>query len=167
MMAERFDFNRYGERLSDAALKVPLNEMFLDSLGMPRWNTFTENADTSGFDINNVESNGDYIQKIVLPIGKRIIRFGLPNGAFTTDEGTDYSLLALPYTEKSMPYHEYIVEGKCEVECVVDKGRVAPGFGSRGGAIRYRHYHTMKESITLGILKEDMEWLRRIKEIVS
>lgn len=136
-MADRYDYNRYGERLSITTLKRPIDWAFMNAQGLPLWNDFLENADDLGF----------------------------AHGAFTTDEGTDYGSLALPYTEESMPYHEYVVEGKCEVECVVDRGRVAAGFGSKGGAVQYRHYHTMKESIALGILKEDFGWLKKIQEI--
>ena len=118
-------------------MKRPIDWAFMNAQGLPLWNDFLENADDLGF----------------------------AHGAFTTDEGTDYGSLALPYTEESMPYHEYVVEGKCEVECVVDRGRVAAGFGSKGGAVQYRHYHTMKESIALGILKEDFGWLKKIQEI--
>ena len=146
-------------------MKRPIDWAFMNAQGLPLWNDFLENADDLGFALDNIESNGRYIQKVVLPIGKKVIRFGFAHGAFTTDEGTDYGSLALPYTEESMPYHEYVVEGKCEVECVVDRGRVAAGFGSKGGAVQYRHYHTMKESIALGILKEDFGWLKKIQEI--
>jgi len=68
----------------------------------------------------------------------------------TTDEGTGtpYSELSLPYIEDSVPYHEYIVVGRCEVECLVDKGTVAPGFGSEGGAVQDDLRHVNAWGIT-------------------
>ena len=36
-----------------------------------------------------------------------------------------------------------------EVECYVDKGKAAPGFGHKGGVIQYRHYFTIHESTCL------------------
>ena len=47
------------------------------------------------------------------------------------------------------------VEAECEVNCIVDKGIVAPGFGSIGGAAQYRHYRTIRESLEIGILEKD------------
>ena len=159
-MNRRKDYNRFGEQITSKNLKIPLREEYINSQGTPKWDQFIQNGDRAGFDIHNIESNGSYIQKVILPKGKKVIRFGFSGGVFTTDEGTEYSSLSLPYTESSMPYHEYIVVGKCEVECLVDRGRVAPGFGSLGGAVQYRHYNTMKESLSLGILMEDTEWLK-------
>ena len=80
-------------------------------------------------------------------------------------KGEEYNLLSLPYIKDSMPYHEYVVIGECEVECYVDRGVTAPGFGSRGGAVQYRHYFSIHDSLLHGILKEDFEWLQKAKTI--
>jgi len=91
----------------------------------------------------------------------KVIRYGFDSGKYTTEKGTLYEMLSLPYRKESLPYHEYIVVGICEVVCLVDKGIVAPGFGSQGGGIQYRHYFSIHESIRKGILKEDFTWLNK------
>ena len=94
-----------------------------------------------------------------------MIRYGIDAGSFTTDEGEPYEMLSLPYLKESMPYHEYNVLNECAVLCYVDKGVTAPGFNSKGGAVQYRHYYSLKDSIKLGILEEDLGWLETKKKI--
>ena len=119
-----------------------------------------QHGDKDGFDIRIVYSNGKYTETIILPPGKRLLRYGFPGGSFTADIGTDYDLLSLPYIRETMPYHEYVVKKECRVECIVTKGIVAPGFNSLGGAVQYKHQLTISDSIEYGILEEDYTWIR-------
>lgn len=153
------DYNCYCKLLLKEDQYQPSNKRFFDSGNRPRWKEFIKYGDESGFDIRYKAPNGYHIERVILPVGKKIIRYGNASGSFTTDEGTDYSLLSLPYIKESLPYHEYIVLEECEVQCLVDKGKVAPGFNSPGGAVQYRHYYTMHDSIRQGIIKEDFKWL--------
>ncbi len=155
-------YNRDGKLLNEDDMFCPLKDEYFNAHRKPRWKEFIQFGDDFGFDVRYKDSNGRYIEKIVLPIGKKVVRYGNDIGSFTTDENTDYTLLSLPYTEQSLPYHEYIVTGECEVLCYVDKGIVAPGFDSEGGAIQYRHYMTIYDSMVRGILKEDYTWLKQM-----
>ena len=157
----REQYNCYGEALSDENWFLPLDEQYFDDEGFPLWNKWIQHGDKSGFDTRHTTPGGKHIERVVLPKGKRIIRFGLDGGSFTTDYGEKYENLSLPYKVDTVPYHEYIVTGECEVECLVDKGIVAPGFSSRGGAVQYRHYVTVHEALRQGILKEDYAWLQK------
>ena len=156
----RKSYNRDGKLLNENDMYCPIKGEYFNENRRPRWKEFVQFGDDFGFDTRYRNKNGQYIEKVVLPIGKKVIRYGNDIGSFTTDENTDYALLSLPYTEQSLPYHEYIVIGECEVLCYVDKGIVAPGFDSKGGAIQYRHYMTIFDSIERGILKEDYTWLK-------
>ena len=69
-------------------------------------------------------------------------------------------MLSLPYDEDSVPYHEYVVMKDCEIECIVDKGTVAPGFKSVGGGVQYKHYYRINESLERGLLQEDFSWIK-------
>lgn len=126
-----------------------------DSLGNPEvdWSLLSKEADEHGFDKTNLESNGKYFIEIVLPAGTIIIRYGTESGYFTAPEGTDYDKLALPYVKETVPYYEYVVSKKISVTCVVDKGKVAPGFDSEGGAIQYYHHQSILRSVRAGILE--------------
>ena len=153
-------YNRRGELILEETAFQPADQKYMNDKGKPDWKTWIQYGDEGGFDVRNREANGKHIIRVVLPKGKKIIRYGLAFGSFTTDYGTPYADLSLPYTEDSIPYHEYVVIGKCEVECLVDRGRVAPGFGSKGGAIQYRHYMSIQESLLQEILEEDFSWLK-------
>ena len=153
-------YNYLGEPLSKETWLLPKDENFFDESGRPKWEEFIQYGDEHGFDIRFSSGNGKHIKKIVLPIGKRIVRYGLSGGSFSTDHGAEYELLSLPYRKETVPYHEYLVTGRCEVQCVADMGLVAPGFGSIGGAIQYRHYFTIHDSLLEGILEEDLTWLQ-------
>lgn len=65
-----------------------------------------------------MNENGLYLQKIPLPEGHILCRYGHEGGRFTTDTGTPYSMLGLPYKPETLEYHEYIVINKLEV-CII------------------------------------------------
>lgn len=121
---------------------------------IPDWSLLSEEADKHGFDKTNQESNGKHIIEIELPPGTIIIRYGNESGKYTAPQGTDYENLSMPYKKETVPYYEYKVVAKSlHVTCVVQKGKVAPGFDSKGGAIQYYHNTTIYESIKKGILE--------------
>lgn len=110
--------------------------------GMPQinWPEPDDDRDSNGFDKHNVEENGQYIIKTKLPQGTVIIRYGREAGSFSAPEGTKYEELSLPYKKETVEYNRYrVISNDLEVECIVDKGRVAPAFGSKGGGIQYKH----------------------------
>lgn len=112
------------------------------------WKNLSEYADEDGFDTRNVEDNGYYKIFINLTAGTKIIRYGNETGTFTAPEGTPYESLALPYIKESVEYNEYVViADNLTVECKVQKGKVAPGFESKGGGIQYKHPVTIRESL--------------------
>ena len=154
-------YNCEGIELSPGELYTPLCRKFFDSNGSPKWSKWLKYSDENGFDVRYRNNNGVYIQKIFLPKGKRIVRYGREGGSFTTEKGEPFEKLSLPYEKFSMPYHEYIVSGEAIVDCIVDKGIAAPGFASGGGGIQYRHYISIRESLRQGILKEDFSWLKK------
>lgn len=118
------------------------------------WKYLSEYADDDGFDIRNKEDNGNYKIFVSLPQGTKIIRYGNEEGSYTAPIGTPYENLALPYVKGTIEYNEYkVIADKLTVECKVCKGRVAPGFGSEGGAIQYKHPITIRASIRQRILE--------------
>ncbi len=118
----------------------------------------------SGFDVRHVEENGKYKMPYELPIGTKILRYGNTRGFFTAPIGTPYEKLSLPYVKESVEYHEYeVVADGIVVTCVnVEKGIVAPGFGSLGGAVQYRHMERIGESLERHALRELHKWGRWI-----
>lgn len=118
------------------------------------WKYLSKHADEDGFDIRNIESNGKYMIKFILPYGSIIIRYGSEIGHFSAPKGTAYEELSLPYIPESLEYNEYkVVADNVRIICIVDKGRVAPGFGSQGGAVQYLHPITIRESVKKGMLE--------------
>lgn len=127
-----------------------------DRYGQPKvnWGYLSKYADDDGFDTRNVESNGQYRMEVVLPYGTIIIRYGNEMGHYTAPKGAKYEELALPYIRESVEYNEYkVISDNVHIICIVDKGKVAPGFSSYGGAIQYLHPITIRESIKKGILE--------------
>lgn len=127
----------------------------IDGAGDPEvnWSYLSKEADEHGFDKSNLESNGKYIIEIELPPGTVIIRYGKESGKYTAPDGTDYEKLALPYVKETVPYYKYKVStNSLRVTCIVIQGRVAPGFGSPGGAVQYCHRLTILQSVRAGIL---------------
>ena len=93
-------------------------------------------------------SDGKYKMRIRLPRGTEIIRYGGEMGYYSTPAETQYEELSLPYIKETVEYHRYRVNAKYLVlTCVVEKGRVAPGFGSPGGAVQYLHPISILESV--------------------
>ena len=127
-----------------------------DKYGQPivDWSFLSKYADEDGFDIRNIESNGNYKIEIVLPYGTEIIRFGNEMAHFTARKGTHYEDLALPYIKETVEYNEYrVIAQDLHIVCIVQKGKVAPGFDSVGGAIQYLHPTTIREAIKKGLLE--------------
>ena len=132
-----------------------LGDFYSNGEPMVNWNLLSKYADNNGFDKRNIEKNGKYKIKMKLPYGTIIIRYGNPTGRFSAPKGTKYEDLALPYVRETMEYNEYrVIADKISVVCIVEKGLVAPGFGSKGGAIQYLHPISMKESIRTKLLEK-------------
>ncbi len=104
----------------------------------------TEFSDDNGFDIRNVEENGHYKVRYILPKGSVIIRYGHEYGRYTAPEHTPFEELSLPYTIESLEYHEYkVLSEGLPVQCIVEKGRVAPMFHQPGGGVQYLHSNSI------------------------
>ncbi len=130
---------------------------YYDESGNEHVNWMPENADvdSDGFDKNNREFNNEYAVDIVLPYGKLICRYGNIRGRFTTDIGTDYDTLSLPYVKETVEYHVYkVISDGFKVKCCVLRGRVAPMFLSKGGAVQYKHHESIAKEIEYGKLEE-------------
>lgn len=157
----RKHYNYLGKQITRNKEYVPVDEKYFDESGKPRYDKWIQHGDQYGFDKRYRDENGRYVSRIILPKGKKIVRYGDNNGSYSTDYGIDYYSLSLPYKKESMPYHEYYVVKDCEVDCIVDKGVAAPGFSSKGGGIQYRHYVSIHDSIMDGVLKEDFKWISK------
>ena len=127
-----------------------------DKYGQPavNWAYLPVYADEDGFDTRVTHQNGFYKIRVRLPYGVILIRYGNEMGHFTAPYGTKYEGLALPYKKETIEYNEYrVIANDVEVVCLVDKGIVAPGFDSPGGAVQYFHPITIRESIKRGLLE--------------
>lgn len=143
-------YNYLGMSLGSNSKTIKENS-YLDEFGNVKWDEYVKTNDPRGF------ADGD-IQNVVLRKGKVIVRYGSPNGTFTTDKGTEYSTLSLPYVKESIEYHEYVVVE----DCVVEKGVVAEGFDSKGGGIQYHHLESIRSLLKKGVLKEELLWLKNL-----
>ena len=106
------------------------------------WEGFrTEYADQHGFDIREINENGEYWEDISLPRGTVIIRYGPESGKYTAPLGASYDELALPYKRSTVEFHKYIVKSLTFTvrAAKVLKGIVAPMFDSNGGAVQFYH----------------------------
>ncbi|MBR1497799.1 MAG: TNT domain-containing protein [Oscillospiraceae bacterium] len=112
-----------------------------------KWEEYRqEYADSDGFDLRNMEENGNYCMEVELPKGTVLIRYGSEMGRFTAPKHTPYDALGLPYVRETVEYHEYeVVADSIKVFCRVKRGRVAPMFDSDGGGIQYLHPQTILE----------------------
>lgn len=124
-----------------------------DNHGKPlvNWNhPSITNADEYGFDIRNMEENGEYIDKeYVLPKGTMLCRYGLEGGMFTTYRGSSFESLGLPWKVETIPYYEYEVTADAiHVRLIVVKGKVAPAFYG-GGGVQFLHYHTIRQEVEI------------------
>ncbi len=129
----------------------------LDKYGSPEvdWEGCSSKfADKHGFDTRNVESNGKYIIQYILPKDSIIIRFGSEMGRYTAPAKTQFSEVALPYTIESLEYHEYrVIADILPVQCVVQKGKVAPMFNQPGGGIQYLHGQSIRALVRDSLLE--------------
>lgn len=157
-------YNFLGQIILTEEQYAPRKKEYFDDAGNPKWNEHLNNSDEDGFDISKEIERGKYKIMITLPANKKVIRYGVPQGSYTTDEETDFERLSLPYKKESLEYHEYIVTQEIDVECIVIKGFVAPGFDYIGGAIQYKHTEQISRLIRKGILIEDFVWLSRMKK---
>lgn len=132
-------------RLKNA--KYGTGEYYNDIYPVVRWEEFRqEYADEDGFDLRNIEENGDYIMEVELPKGTLLIRYGSERGRFTAPRNTQYDTLGLPYIKETIEFHEYVViADSVKVLCKVTRGIVAPMFDSNGGAVQYLHPSSMLE----------------------
>ena len=107
-----------------------------------------KDADKDGFDLNHREEGNKYKIEVRLPFGTKLLRYGTEGGRFTAPLGTPYERLSLPYEKETVEYHEYVVIADgIDVICIVEKGIVAQGFDSIGGAVQYVHHGTIEEAI--------------------
>ena len=109
-----------------------------------KWKRKCEFTDDDGFDLRNIEENGERKEREILSPGTMICRYGHWGGRFTTLKGTPYECLALPYLKETIEYHEYIVLEETEVECLVIRGIAAPLFGSIGGGVQFKHFQSIR-----------------------
>ncbi len=119
------------------------------------WEPEDSITDSDGFDKRNIESNGLYTQNMLLPYGKIICRYGNIRGRITTDLDSVYEELGLPYVKGTVEYHVYkVVADGLLVKCIVTKGRVAPMFNSKGGAVQYKHFQSIFKELEYNKLEE-------------
>lgn len=120
----------------------------------------SKDIDDDGFDLRNVEENGEPIIDYELKKGTIISRFGPEGGRFSAPVGTPYEERGLPYDKRTCEYHEYIVIADgVTVSLVVKKGVTAPAFDSKGGGVQYKHHVSISDEIRSGKLKEVTTWL--------
>lgn len=123
------------------------------------WLTENENVDGHGFAKKIDMGNGKHTIRMNLPIGKQICRYGPPTGHCTTDIGTPYEELSLPYLIDTIQYHEYeVIANDVYVYCEVDCGRVYPAFDMIGYGIQYYHINNIMLDLSRGALKEVFSW---------
>ncbi len=157
-------YNYLGEELGDGKPQF-ISENFSKTTPegkiVPNWKCNDgKTVDKDGFDRTNIESNGEYIEDVVLPKGTMLCRYGNENGNSTTLVNTPYEKLGLPYKKETVEYHEYkVMADGVTVKCIVTKGRVAPMFNSKGGAIQFLHKQSILAEVNSGKLKEVIAWL--------
>jgi hypothetical protein len=160
-------YNFWGEDITEHRLEIINNEFgYVDENNIPHinWRIEDDLCDGDGFDktYRPIDNSDDYlVRDYIIPKGTIIGRYGTPFGRFTTIKGTDYGRLGLPYKMNTIEYHEYQVTEDLLVECVVDKGIVAPQFSSEGGAIQFKHRQMITLECEDGCLKEVCLWKHR------
>ena len=119
-----------------------------DGKEVVHWKKPDDLVDEDGFDKTYNDGFGNYKKVITLPYGKVICRYGNWMGRLTTDIDSDYEQLGLPYIKETVEYHVYrVIADGLKVKCSVNKGIVAPMFNSRGGAIQYKHFQSIKQEL--------------------
>jgi hypothetical protein len=152
-------YNYNGEDISEVKIQLSHPEYgYIDKNGnlCICWHEEDDVVDRYGFDKRNVEKNGEYVDKVELPVGTELIRYGGVRGRFTAPKGTKYNELSLPYDPETIEYHEYIVvaDGVKVNCCKVIQGRIAPMFDSKGGGIQYLHLQSIRDEVISGKIKE-------------
>jgi hypothetical protein len=157
-------YNVLGEDITEHMLEVIDDEFgYIDEDNIPHinWRAEDDSCDKDGFDktYRPISNSDEYlVRDYILPKGTIICRYGNPFGRFTTVRGTNYNKLGLPYKMNTIEYHEYQVTEDLSVDCVVDKGHVAPQFNSMGGAIQFKHRQLITLECEDGCLKEVYLW---------
>jgi hypothetical protein len=157
-------YNVLGEDITEHMLEVIDDEFgYIDENNIPHinWRAEDDSCDKDGFDktYRPISNSDEYLVcDYILPKGTIICRYGNPFGRFTTVRGTNYNKLGLPYKMNTIEYHEYQVTEDLSVDCVVDKGHVAPQFNSMGGAIQFKHRQMITLECEDGCLKEVDLW---------
>ncbi len=141
------------KRMTDAELTA--KHTFLNKKGNFDW------PEDDGFDSRYGIAGVGYKVPIELPAGKWFARYGNNGGKLMADRGVPYELLGLPYKKELKEYHEYILEQTITIE---EYGYIAAVFDSPGGVPQYRVKDGVQHLIDLGILREDEEWLRKIRK---
>lgn len=118
------------------------------------WSCLSPCADKDGFDTRKFINKNSYKIEMILPKGTIILRYGSEMGRFTAPDGTDYEKLALPYKKESIEFYRYrVLQESVKVTCIVDKGIVAPGFNSPGGAVQYLHKKTIYDLLNNHVIE--------------
>ncbi len=153
-------YNYKGELLTPETTDILLPRIPKQGNGQPIYDDLLEYNDSHGFDVRYE------IKTVTLNPGKVVVRYGSEFGSYTTDKGTPYEALSLPYRKESREYHEYVVKTTTTVKCVVLKGIVAPGKNKSmiGGGVQYMHPMPIKKLCDNEIIEEDFSWLHHIKK---
>lgn len=116
-----------------------IKDKYADENQNPKYKAFrSKKADSHGFDKSNTEENDKYYIKHILHKGDIIVRYGPETGRYFTTDKTPYKKLSLPYKKNSQPLYKYrVIADNMKRYGVVDKGKVAPGFGNPGGGVQY------------------------------
>ena len=135
--------NDKGQPIGDSHrfLKEEWNELLV--LGKIRniWELADDVADGEGFDKRHIEPNGKHTMEVTLPKNTILIRYGYESGSYTAPDGTQYDELSLPYVQDTMEFHKYrVIADGITVTCLVNRGKVAPSFGLKGGGVQYKHH---------------------------
>ena len=150
-------YNYLGEDITEVKRKLSspsFGEYNVNGEPLPYWTPENEDVDGDGFDKHYNGTHG-YWDEITLDKGKLLVRYGNERGYMTTDYGTPYELLGLPYVPETVEYHVYeVIADNVVVKCQVKKGIVSPMFNSEGGAIQYKHSQSIFAEIADGKLKE-------------
>ena len=155
--------NVFGKDLDGVELEYsrPENAKVLkNGAVVPNWDEPSDLVDSEGYDKLNVEPNGEYTMVVELPVGTMLARYGSPMERTTAPCGTPYELLALPYRLDTIEYHQYrVIADGVTVKCKARRGRTREMFERLGGAVQYRHDHSIEEEISMGILEEEFSWM--------
>lgn len=160
-------FNYLGNPISGKKKLISLQYGTYDENGEPNpyWTEPNEFVDGDGFDKTYKGTHG-YWDEIFLPKSTIIARYGNIRGQLTTDVGTPYESLGLPYDPFTVEYHEYeVIADNVRVKCQVKKGKVYPMFGSNDGAIQYLHEEPIRDELAKGKIKEVFKWKEENKSV--